>query len=325
MQKTSSLVFFLSVFLFGLSGVMMPDIVSAGPFTYEALEAIPGSERTGEISPYLHAIYRFALWAVGIAALFMLSIGGMMYLTSAGNTSQIGTAKKVIFDALIGLTLALVAWLILYVINPQLIEANLDIFAVAGGHVTDDPDAVSSTAGGASHNGSNPAPTGDAVTLATFLLKHATTAGSCSSSAGVVSPKSNLEEVSAGGSMTTCHYGCNGTMSLCTRTSNVSQTLLQGLADMSADGTGFTITSIAGGSHSMNSMHYSGNAADVGKRDSKVRGYVDGKVKAGKGSKICDKGGGVYEITSSSGAVLYFYDEDSEHWHIQTTLGGLCR
>ncbi len=49
-----------------------------------------------------------------------------MYMTSAGNTSSIGTAKKVMFDALAGLILALVAWLILYVINPDLVNITFN-------------------------------------------------------------------------------------------------------------------------------------------------------------------------------------------------------
>jgi hypothetical protein len=56
----------------------------------------------------------------------MLSIGGFLDLTSAGNTSAMGTAKSVIFDALIGLTIALAAWLILNVINPDLVDVTLN-------------------------------------------------------------------------------------------------------------------------------------------------------------------------------------------------------
>jgi len=93
---------------------------------YTLLEKIPGSSQTiGKLNTYLEDIYRFAFWAVGIAVVFMLTIGGFYYLTSAGNTSQLQTAKTIIWDALLGLILALVAWLFLYILNPDLVNLTL--------------------------------------------------------------------------------------------------------------------------------------------------------------------------------------------------------
>lgn len=93
---------------------------------YQLLEQIPGSSNSaGRLNTYLEDIYRFAFWTVGIAVVFMLTIGGFMYLTSAGNTSRMESAKTVIFDAILGLVLALVAWLFLYVVNPDLVNVRL--------------------------------------------------------------------------------------------------------------------------------------------------------------------------------------------------------
>jgi len=72
------------------------------------------------------ALYNLALAIVVLSAVFMVSIGGFMYLTSAGNTSAMGTAKGVIFDALIGLIIALTAWLLLNVINPDLTNVSIN-------------------------------------------------------------------------------------------------------------------------------------------------------------------------------------------------------
>lgn len=287
----------------------------SGSFAYEALEAIPGSDRTGEISPYLQAIYRFGLWAVGIAALFMLSVGGMMYLTSAGNTSAVNTAKKVIFDAIIGLVLAIIAWLILYVINPQLIEANLDIFSSSSSHVTDNSnDTTSGTANG-DEVGTNSTPTEADSELADQLLRYASRGGDCRDEDGdTVSPYSNLQETTNRESVTTCHRGCSSS-NQCNRTTNLSSTLLQGLVDMSGSTTSFTITSLAGGSHSRNSQHYSGNAVDIDKPSTGVQSYVNAN-----GTQVCNR---VYRVTSSNNTTLYFYDEN-DHWHVQTSIGTLC-
>jgi ABC-type uncharacterized transport system YnjBCD ATPase subunit len=98
---------------------------------YQLLEQIPGSNETvGRLDTYLQDIYRFAFWTVGIAVVFMLTIGGFMYLTAAGNTSRMESAKTVIFDAILGLVLALVAWLFLYVINPDLVNLNLRAISI---------------------------------------------------------------------------------------------------------------------------------------------------------------------------------------------------
>ena len=45
-----------------------------------------------------------------------------MYITSAGNNSSMEKAKGVITDAIVGLVLALGAYLLLYVINPDLVK-----------------------------------------------------------------------------------------------------------------------------------------------------------------------------------------------------------
>ncbi len=99
--------------------------------SYVPLEPIPGSNTAGDFGDYVTAIYRFALWSVGIAAMFMITIGGGMYLTSAGNTSAIGNAKNVITDAIIGLVLALAAWFLLNLINPDIINGDLSSFNAA--------------------------------------------------------------------------------------------------------------------------------------------------------------------------------------------------
>ncbi|MCX6765409.1 MAG: hypothetical protein NT136_00320 [Candidatus Moranbacteria bacterium] len=95
------------------------------------MEKIPGFETAATTFPsYILSITKFAIWTVGIAALLMITIGGFMYMTSAGNTSRMESAKKVIFDALFGLLIALAAWLLLYVINPDLVKINLTLKAV---------------------------------------------------------------------------------------------------------------------------------------------------------------------------------------------------
>ncbi len=98
-------------------------------YTYTLLEKIPGFEGVSTNLPeYINAIYKFGLWTIGIAALLMITLGGFMYITSAGNSSSTGKAKKFITDAIAGLILAFIAYLLLKTLNPDLLEMNLQNF-----------------------------------------------------------------------------------------------------------------------------------------------------------------------------------------------------
>ena len=126
-------------------------------FTYTLLESLPGfySANTPmtDLPGLILAIYKFGIWTVGIAGLFMLVVGGIMYMSSAGNTSTASSAQGIITDALIGIVAALGAYLILYVINPDFTKINLNFTPVAvqdgvdfGG--TDASYTASATSGG---------------------------------------------------------------------------------------------------------------------------------------------------------------------------------
>lgn len=116
--------------------IVIPSIALAanGSFTYVPMEKIPGFVTTGNFYSYIGTVYKFGLWVVGICALFMIGIGGYMYLISAGNSASMSNAKSVIFDALAGLILALLSFLILYEINPNLVR--LDGGSAGGGAST---------------------------------------------------------------------------------------------------------------------------------------------------------------------------------------------
>lgn len=123
--KQSFVAFFIVLGFF----LLLTDSVSlAQTQTYEPLEPIPGTPESEQSTfvGYVQAIYRFAVWSVGIAALLMISIGGFMYFTAAGNNSRMETAKGIIADAIFGLVAVMVAWLVLNQINPDLVNINLD-------------------------------------------------------------------------------------------------------------------------------------------------------------------------------------------------------
>ncbi|MEK9151206.1 MAG: pilin [Patescibacteria group bacterium] len=125
--------FFMALLLLSFAISVVSLVPEAGAQTkakglqYTLLEKIPGTDNVGSDLPgYLKAIYKVALVIIVLSAVLMLSIGGFMYLTSAGNTAAMGTAKGVIFDSLIGLTIAFTAWLLLNVINPDLVNVTIN-------------------------------------------------------------------------------------------------------------------------------------------------------------------------------------------------------
>ncbi|MEI7498418.1 MAG: pilin [Candidatus Falkowbacteria bacterium] len=83
---------------------------------------ITGDGTTRPLAEYVRAIIRFGIAIVGILATVMMMFGGMIWLTSSGNSSKVGEAQTYIVGAFTGLALALFAWLILAMINPNLVN-----------------------------------------------------------------------------------------------------------------------------------------------------------------------------------------------------------
>ena len=115
-----------------------------------------------------------------------------MYITSAGNTSAAGTAKKVITDALLGLVAAFLAYLLLYVINPDLVNLNLNLISVGIDHQgVSYNDAQLETSGGGGGGGScTPKTSGDCSVqnlTAVFGSNASKASGICNAESGALS------------------------------------------------------------------------------------------------------------------------------------------
>ncbi|MDH4330432.1 MAG: pilin [Candidatus Moranbacteria bacterium] len=108
-------------------------IANAQTGEYTPMEPIPGTsiEEQKTFPNYVKALYGFIIWTSGISAMFMITIGGFLYATAAGNSSRVEKAKGIIGDALLGLVAILTAWLILNVINPDLVNIDLSVPATS--------------------------------------------------------------------------------------------------------------------------------------------------------------------------------------------------
>jgi Type IV secretion system pilin len=90
--------------------------------------SIPGTNSNGSAaSPgaWIANFYQFALLIGGILAFGAIVFGGVKYAASVGNPSAQSDAKEWIEGALIGLLLLAGVYLILYVINPNLVNLNM--------------------------------------------------------------------------------------------------------------------------------------------------------------------------------------------------------
>lgn len=103
---------FLSLFVF----------VNAEETTYVLLEELPivGGE-VDNFGVYLSNMFLLALQLATVLAVFMISFGGFKYLTEESFTGK-SDAKNRIWNAVIGLVILLTSWLLLYTINPDLVQ-----------------------------------------------------------------------------------------------------------------------------------------------------------------------------------------------------------
>jgi lipoprotein-anchoring transpeptidase ErfK/SrfK len=117
-----------------------------GGSEYTPLAPLPGMEKKENISSfgnYANLIVKLMIGICGALAVIMLIIGGVMYM---GDESVFGKtqAKEQMSRAILGLLIALGAWVLLNTINPDLLKVNVAIKAVSAA-IINLPDAGDST------------------------------------------------------------------------------------------------------------------------------------------------------------------------------------
>jgi hypothetical protein len=71
------------------------------------------------LADYIFWLYKFLVGVAGLLALFMVTIGAIVWLFANGDGGQISTGKNYITGAIIGLLLSMASYSILFIINPQ--------------------------------------------------------------------------------------------------------------------------------------------------------------------------------------------------------------
>ncbi len=102
--------------------------VSIPDSEFTAGRNIKVEESTITLANYIIAIFKYSTGVIGIIAAIALMLGGITWLTAGGNHERISSAKTMIGSSLMGMCLAFGAFLILSIVNTNLV--NLKIPAV---------------------------------------------------------------------------------------------------------------------------------------------------------------------------------------------------
>lgn len=76
-------------------------------------------DRTSPLLRYAAIVINVITAMIVIIALIMIIIGGYMYMTAGGSSERVGLAKSFIGSALLGVAIALTAYILLNTIGPQ--------------------------------------------------------------------------------------------------------------------------------------------------------------------------------------------------------------
>lgn len=144
-----------------LAPTLSINIPTIKPFTTEGLEKpdAEGNVYIPYIGQYAAGVYKYLLLIAGIIAAVRIIAAGFNYIAAGGSSQKIEEAKSGIGHALIGLVLVLGSYLLLYTINPDLVQfKSLKIKVVENvvlTEFTDNFDSTSYDAGSDSDDGSS--------------------------------------------------------------------------------------------------------------------------------------------------------------------------
>ena len=99
------------------------DILPAQQIPFQPAQApvIANPTAATDFGTMISNVFNYGLVLVGISVFIMIMWGGILWLSSAANPGLISTAKRKIFNAIIGAVILLSAYVILRTINPELV------------------------------------------------------------------------------------------------------------------------------------------------------------------------------------------------------------
>lgn len=110
--------------IFAILAVVASSAPSAYAGDVKLLSPLPGVSESTSLGGYIGTVFNLLVGVATGLAVIMIIIGGITYMVT-GSVSQKIAGKEMIYSAVFGLLLALAAWLILYTINPNIINLNI--------------------------------------------------------------------------------------------------------------------------------------------------------------------------------------------------------
>ncbi len=104
--------------------VAVPTAPASAINVFSACEDVPASGKVCQgkketINPLVKSIVNVLLFAIGIVSVIMIIVGGLRYTTSNGDPSKVKSAKDTILYSVIGLVVALLAFVIVNFVVAQ--------------------------------------------------------------------------------------------------------------------------------------------------------------------------------------------------------------
>lgn len=101
--------------------ITAPVTVDGVTYNKQYLRSSPGSLSFGVL---VNILVEVIIGILGLGAVIMIVIGGMSYMSAGGDIGKTGKAREQIWNAILGLLIALGSFIILNTINPNLLNVN---------------------------------------------------------------------------------------------------------------------------------------------------------------------------------------------------------
>lgn len=111
--------------------LLLPGLVLAAGTGYVPLEgSVTGGQNVANFGDYLKRVYEIGITITIVLAVLYLVIGGFGYMTSSTSITDKEGAKSKMTNAILGLLLALLSYVILNTVSPQFTKFSLNISEV---------------------------------------------------------------------------------------------------------------------------------------------------------------------------------------------------
>jgi hypothetical protein len=273
-----------------LALIILPTIGVLAANDYTVLAPLPGigdGGGTTTLQTYLPAIFNLLIGIAATAAVLNIVIGGFQYMTSDAINGK-SAGKDRIQNALIAFVLILGAWIILYTVNPNLLNLNLNIETVNVG--------PSASGGG-----------------------NLTTGGKMTNEQ--IAASNTIRESLASDGILTYRPACEaGGTTGCVNLNGLTQTTITGVEKLANDLCGGTkpcisITGGTEGGHSATGDHPQGKALDFAfsqPTNAKILPYLTSQLTNKTATSQMTSKGELITIKSTGVSFL----KEGDHWHV---------